>query len=36
VAIAGATWLSFTRWKKLPEPLVIVAAGVLGCVLRRP
>jgi chromate transporter len=35
VAIAAATWLSFTRWKKLPEPLVIVAAGVLGCLLRR-
>jgi chromate transporter len=36
VVIAAATWLCFTRWKKLPEPLVIVAAGVLGCALRRP
>ncbi|HLK93811.1 MAG TPA: chromate efflux transporter [Polyangia bacterium] len=35
VAIAGATWLVFTRWKKLPEPVVILAAGVVGCLLRR-
>jgi len=35
VAIAVATWLVFTRFKKLPEPVVIVAAGVLGLVLRR-
>ncbi|HEY8925280.1 MAG TPA: chromate transporter [Polyangia bacterium] len=35
VAIAVATWLVFTRFKKLPEPLVIVAAGVLGLILHR-
>jgi chromate transporter len=35
VAIAVATWLVFTRFKKLPEPLVIVAAGVIGLVLHR-
>jgi chromate transporter len=36
VAIAVATWLAFTRVKKLPEPLVIIAAGIAGLVLRRP
>jgi hypothetical protein len=35
VAIAVATWLIFTRFKKLPEPLVILAAGVAGLVLQR-
>lgn len=35
VAIAVATWLVFARFKKLPEPIVIVAAGLLGLVLRR-
>jgi chromate transporter len=35
VAIAVATWLTFTRFKKLPEPLVILAAGVAGLALRR-
>jgi len=35
VAIAVATWLVFTRFKKLPEPLVIAAAGVVGLILRR-
>jgi chromate transporter len=35
VAIAVATWLVFTRFKKIPEPVVILAAGVLGLVLRR-
>jgi hypothetical protein len=35
VAIAIATWLIFTRFKKLPEPLVIVAAGLVGLLLRR-
>ena len=35
VAIAIATWLIFTRYKKLPEPLVIVAAGLVGLLLRR-
>ena len=36
VAIAAATWLAFTRVKKLPEPLVILAAGLAGLSLRRP
>ena len=35
VAIALGTWLIFSRFKKLPEPLVIVAAGVLGLILHR-
>jgi chromate transporter len=35
VIIAVATWLVFTRFKKLPEPLVIVAAGVLGLIVHR-
>jgi chromate transporter len=34
VIIAVATWLVFTRFKKVPEPLVILAAGVVGLVLR--
>jgi chromate transporter len=35
VAIAAATWLVFARFKKLPEPLVILAAGVAGLILAR-
>ena len=35
VLIALSTWFVFSRFKKLPEPLVIVAAGVVGLVLRR-
>jgi len=35
IIIAVATWLVFTRFKKLPEPLVIVAAGVLGLIVHR-
>ena len=35
VAIAVATWLIFTRFKKVPEPLVILAAGVAGLALQR-
>ena len=35
VGIAVATWLVFTRFKKIPEPLVILAAGIAGLVLRR-
>jgi chromate transporter len=35
VAIAVATWLVFTRFKKVPEPLVILAAGAAGLLLRR-
>ena len=34
-AIALATWLVFSRFKKLPEPLVIVAAGVVGLLVHR-
>ena len=36
VAIAVVTWFAFTRVKKLPEPLVILAAGLAGLILRRP
>jgi chromate transporter len=36
VAIAILTWLVFTRFKKVPEPLVILAAGLVGLALRRP
>ncbi len=35
VAIALVTWFLFSRWKKLPEPFVIVAAGLAGLVLHR-
>jgi len=35
VAIAVATWLVFSRFKKLPEPLVIIAAGIVGLIVRR-
>ncbi len=35
VGIAVATWLVFTRFRKIPEPLVILAAGIAGLVLRR-
>jgi chromate transporter len=35
VAIAAATWFVFSRFKKLPEPFVIVAAGVVGLIVRR-
>ena len=34
VIIAVATWLVFTRFKKVPEPVVILAAGAVGLVLR--
>jgi len=30
IAIAAVTWLVFTRFKKVPEPLVIASAGVVG------
>jgi chromate transporter len=36
VLIALSTWFLFSRFKKLPEPLVIVAAGVVGLVVHRP
>ena len=36
VAIAVATWLVFQRGKKVPEPLVILAAGLAGLALHRP
>jgi chromate transporter len=35
VLIAVATMVVFSRWKKLPEPLVIVAAGAVGMLLAR-
>jgi len=35
VVLALATWGVFTRFKKLPEPLVILAAGLVGLALRR-
>jgi chromate transporter len=35
VLIALVTWFLFSRFKKLPEPLVIVAAGVVGLILHR-
>jgi len=35
VLIALGTWLVFSRFKKLPEPLVIGAAAIVGLVLRR-
>ena len=34
VALALATWLLVSRFKKLTEPLVIVAAGLVGVLLR--
>jgi chromate transporter len=36
IAIAVATWLVFARFKKVPEPLVIIAAGLAGLILFRP
>jgi len=35
LAIAAATWLVFARFKKLPEPLVILAAGLVGLIIHR-
>jgi len=35
VLIAAATWFVFSRFKKLPEPLVIIAAGVVGLIVHR-
>jgi hypothetical protein len=29
------TWFLFSRVKKLPEPVVIIAAGLVGLVVRR-
>jgi len=34
--IALTTWFLFSRFKKLPEPLVIVAAGLVGLIVHRP
>ena len=34
VVIAAAAWVVFSRFKKLPEPLVIVAAGAVGLAVR--
>src|SRR5437773_4011976 len=36
VGIAIGTWLVFRLWKKVPEPLVIALAAVIGLVLHRP
>jgi chromate transporter len=36
VLIALATWFVFSRYKKIPEPLVILAAGVVGLVVHGP
>ena len=36
VLIALATWFVFSRFKKLPEPLVILVAGVVGLIVHRP
>jgi chromate transporter len=35
VGIALVTWLIFSRFKKVPEPFVILAAGLAGLALRR-
>jgi chromate transporter len=35
IVIALATWLVFSRFKKLPEPLVIIAAGIVGLIVHR-
>lgn len=35
VALALLTWFIFSRFKRVPEPLVILAAGIAGLVLRR-
>jgi chromate transporter len=35
VLIALTTWFVFSRFKQLPEPLVIIAAGIVGLLLRR-
>ena len=35
VAIALTTWLVFSRFRKVPEPLVIASAGVVGLILHR-
>ena len=36
LGIALVTWLIFSRFKKIPEPVVILAAGLAGLALRRP
>jgi chromate transporter len=35
VAIAVGTWLVLSRLKRIPEPIVIGLAGLVGLVLRR-
>ena len=35
VLIALVTWFVFSRFKKLPEPLVIIVAGIVGLFLHR-
>jgi len=36
VFIALTTWFVFSKLKKLPEPLVIVTAGLVGLIVHRP
>jgi len=36
VAIASATFLVLWRARLVPEPVVILAAGALGLILRKP
>jgi chromate transporter len=36
VAIAVGTWLVLSKLKKVPEPVVIALAGLIGVVVRRP
>src|SRR5205814_10324360 len=35
VVIAATSWAVFTRFKRVPEPLVIAAAGLLGLLVHR-
>jgi chromate transporter len=35
ILIALVTWFVFSRFKKLPEPLVIIVAGIVGLILHR-
>jgi chromate transporter len=35
VLIALVTWFVFSRFKKLPEPLVIIVAGIVGLLVHR-
>jgi chromate transporter len=35
IVIALATWAVFSRFKKIPEPVVIIAAGIVGLIVHR-